>query len=155
MHQGLVRNVAIGKNNNVDFLFRDQSFEVTFLNNRYPRWIAFAGEFGGIAPVGNVGNLGCCESDHFVVVISAEEYVEIMRVTAGSTEDGNSLHETVTLTPHLRSRILYALAGNGRKAVRRVTGRGESCRRIVTRTVRSIPEMGIAVPQLPNVQAAT
>jgi len=45
----------------------------------------------GIAPVGNIGNLGRRKGDDFIVVITAEKYVEIMKITAGSTEDGCAL----------------------------------------------------------------
>jgi hypothetical protein len=66
-------------------------------------------------------------------VIAAEDYVEIMEIAASGPEDGNSLHDTVSLTHTCALGTLYALAGNGRKAVRHVTGGGEACRREFTR----------------------
>jgi hypothetical protein len=56
-HEGLVRDVAVGKDHLVNVIRRDQGFQVSLRVNRDTFWVTWAGEACGVAALSNVGDL--------------------------------------------------------------------------------------------------
>ena len=72
MHQGLVRNVAVGKHHRANLIFGDQLLHIFFFEDGNAIRIEAAGKFRRIAAPRNIGDLSGRECDHLVVGIIAE-----------------------------------------------------------------------------------
>src|SRR5690348_14405112 len=88
-------------------MFVDQALQVLLVENRNTGRIKRSGEFGGITPAGDAGNLRGRKADHVVFCVSAKDDVEIMEVSACRTENQNffRLHGSAFLASFKVSRF--------------------------------------------------
>ncbi len=100
MHDVAVSNVAIGKRYNLSFCGLDQFSQFIFRPDRYPLWIKRTRQRRWVGFIFDAGNLGCGESDHFVIVIVTEIDVEIMKISSCRSHD-NDFFPRHFYAPHL------------------------------------------------------
>ena len=93
MHQVLMRNVAIGEHHHVDGVVLNEALEIFLLEYRNPLRIQASRKHGRVAPSGDVWDLGGSESNNLVVEVLTEKNVEIVEVSARSSENENGFHD--------------------------------------------------------------
>ena len=101
VHQRRVRDVAIGKDNNVDVLVADEAFHLVFFDDRNSLRVKWSRELSRITASGNVGNLVGGESDDFELGVVSKDHVEVVKVSAGRAKDEDPFHNRgkVSLDP--------------------------------------------------------
>src|SRR5450759_5141568 len=83
-------NVRIGENNLFDLVFFDQLEQVGLGKDGNTFWIQFPSKLRRIRATLDVGDLGCSESHHFIVLVIAEIDIEIVEVAPGGAHDESS-----------------------------------------------------------------
>ena len=89
MHQVRVGNITVGEDRGINLVFFHQAFEIFFFENRDSRGIKRPGQFSGIPPVSDAGNLVGGEGYDVVLRVAAKHYVEIVEVSSSRAENQN------------------------------------------------------------------
>ena len=90
VHDVFVGHVAIGEDDAIDALLANQARQVALGVDGDAIGVERARQAGGVAPVGNTGDLGGGEGDHLVGGVGAENHVEIVEVATGRAHDEDS-----------------------------------------------------------------
>jgi len=86
MHQILMGNVAVGENDNVHTVIRNQTFEIFLFENRDPIGVQAPGQGRGITAPRDIRDLSGGKSNHLVVEILTKNNVEVVKVAACGSE---------------------------------------------------------------------
>src|SRR5262249_37877255 len=86
-HEGLIRDVTIGKDHLVHVQGGDQAFQVGLRIDRDTIWVGRASEAGRETPVGNRGNLRGRKGYDLSLRLIAIATQEIVEVASGCSED--------------------------------------------------------------------
>ena len=92
MHQVLMRNIAVGKHHNIDGVLVDQVFQLRLLDNGNAIRVKRPGQWGRVAPVGDIGDLGGGKGHHAELGTVAKQHVEVVEIAPGGAQDQNPLH---------------------------------------------------------------
>src|SRR6516162_8031924 len=92
MHHCLVFHVAVGKDNDVHPLLADNLFHAAFFHNGNACGIKATRQLRRIVTSCNVGDLSGGKGDYVKFRLVAKDKVEIMEVSARSTNNENSSH---------------------------------------------------------------
>ena len=92
MHQRRIGHIAVGKRHNVDLLVADDLFHPIFFQDRNAVGIQIARQFRGITASSNVGDLCGSEGNYVELRVVTKDYVEVVKISSGRTEDEDSLH---------------------------------------------------------------
>lgn len=87
MHDGFVRDIAVGENNLIDLIGRDQRLEFLLGVNRDALRIQGASQLRRIATPRNVRNLRCGEGDDSILRTVAIHHVEVVEIAASRSHD--------------------------------------------------------------------
>ncbi len=121
MHEVLVGNIAVGKNDRVNGMLDDQLLQVFLFEDGNAFGIGRPGQFWRVTAVGNVGNLCGGECDYLIAGVVSKYYIEIMEVSACGPKNQELSHDHAPIgDPRLTSYLRLWLPG---AAVPLVTGR--------------------------------
>ena len=90
-HHSFIGNIAVRKDTFIHAILFDQFSKLIFPYNGNPLGVKFNScQTNRIFPTVNIRDLSCCKSNDFIIGISSEIAVEIMKISAGCTNDYNS-----------------------------------------------------------------
>ncbi len=92
VHQGWIRNVAVGKHRDVHLLVANDLLHPVLFQDRNALRVSLACKFRRIMSSSNVGDLGCGEGDYLKFRLIAKNYVEVMKISSSSSQDEDSFH---------------------------------------------------------------
>ena len=92
VHQGWIRNVAVGKHHDIHVLVADDLFHRVFFHDRNARRIRCASQLRWVMSSGNVGDLRCGEGDYLKFRVIAKYDVKVMKISSSSSKDENPFH---------------------------------------------------------------
>src|SRR5690606_35576817 len=93
----LMGQIAVCEDHEVHVVLVDQFFDFGFGMDLDPVGIEAASQFGGVFLIIDAGNLSGGEGHNFIILIVAEEDVEIVKITSCRTHDDYSAFHSLLL----------------------------------------------------------